>query len=225
MQPSCAPKSRLGAGALLVAEEELSNGAQQRLAELILRQPPWSDLPVLVLTRHGADSQAAQRAVETLGNVTLLERPTRIVALITAVQSALRARQRQYQIRAHMAARERVETALRDADRRKDEFLATLAHELRNPLAPIANSLHLLQRMSPDDTNLHWCCGVIQRQLQQLGRLVDDLLDVSRITRGKIVLRKSVVELAAVVKSAVETSRPLIEAARTSSASICRLAH
>jgi CheY-like chemotaxis protein/two-component sensor histidine kinase len=106
-----------------------------------------------------------------------------------------------------------VETALREADRRKDEFLATLAHELRNPLAPIANSLHLLQRMSPSDTNLHWCCGVIQRQLQQLGRLVDDLLDVSRITRGKIVLRKTAVELAAVVKGAIETSRPLIEAA------------
>jgi len=216
---SCANAAQLckeveaGAGALLVAEEELHNGAQHRLAELILEQPPWSDLPVLVLTRYGADSHVAQRAVATLGNVTLLERPTRIAALISAVQSALRARQRQYQIRAHMTARQRVETALREADRRKDEFLATLAHELRNPLAPIANSLHLLQRTSPADTNLQWCCGVIQRQIHQLGRLVDDLLDVSRITRGKIVLRKAPVELAAVVKSAVETSRPLIEAA------------
>jgi signal transduction histidine kinase len=202
----------VGASAVLIAEEELANGAQTRLAALVSQQPPWSDLPVLVLTRHGANSPAAMRAVATLGNVTLLERPTRIAALISAVHTALRARQRQYQIRAHMAERERVENALREADRRKDEFLATLAHELRNPLAPIANSLHIMQRTAPD-SGLQWCFEVIQRQVRQLSRLVDDLLDVSRITRGKIVLRKSPVELASVVRSAVETSRPLITAA------------
>ena len=78
--------------------------------------------------------------MELLGNVTLIERPMRITVLVSAVRTALRARQRQYQIRAHIAERDRIEEALRETDRRKDEFLATLAHELRNPLAPIRNT-------------------------------------------------------------------------------------
>jgi signal transduction histidine kinase len=98
--------------------------------------------------------------------------------------------------------------ALAEANRRKDEFLATLAHELRNPLAPIRNALHFL-RMSGDSGRVH---EMMERQVKHLVRLVDDLLEVSRITRGKIELRRERVELAAVVGSAVETSRPLIEA-------------
>ncbi|HYG63443.1 MAG TPA: ATP-binding protein [Thermoanaerobaculia bacterium] len=109
--------------------------------------------------------------------------------------------------------RHRLEEALREADRRKDEFLATLAHELRNPLAPIRNAVHLARVKGPPDPNLRWAQEVIERQVQQLTRLVDDLLDVSRITRGKIDLRRERVELSAVIERAMETSRPLIEAA------------
>ena len=150
--------------------------------------------------------------MDLLGNVTVLERPTRVAALVSAVRAALRARQRQYQIRDHLAERERAE-ALREADRRKDEFLAMLAHELRNPLAPIRNSLHILRLTGRDDPAAERVGEMMERQVNHMVRLVDDLLDVSRITRGKIELRKEPVELAAVVRSAVETSRPLIEAA------------
>ncbi|HEX4147124.1 MAG TPA: ATP-binding protein [Pirellulales bacterium] len=106
------------------------------------------------------------------------------------------------------------ENALRDADRRKDEFLATLAHELRNPLAPLKNALELLKLAGPNPEVVEDVREIMQRQVEQMSRLVDDLLDVSRITRDRIELRKERVELAAVVGSAVETSRPLIDAAR-----------
>ena len=192
-----------GAAALLIAEEALPHDS--RLAELIQHQPPWSDLPVLILTRPGADSPAVARALRTLGNVTLLERPVRVTALASAVHSALRARERQYQTRAHLLERE-------DADRRKDEFLATLAHELRNPLAPIRNSVSLL-RLSGAAGPAGQMWEMMDRQVNHMVRLVDDLMEVSRITRGKIELRKGVVDLAEVIAAAVETSRPLVDAA------------
>jgi PAS domain S-box-containing protein len=100
---------------------------------------------------------------------------------------------------------------LKESDRRKDEFLAMLAHELRNPLAPIRNAVQILRLKGPFLPELEWARDVIDRQVQQMTRLVDDLLDVSRITRGKIELRKERIELVAVVKSAIEASRPLIE--------------
>ncbi|HLJ92109.1 MAG TPA: PAS domain S-box protein [Gemmataceae bacterium] len=112
---------------------------------------------------------------------------------------------------ADLIERLRFEQALKDADRRKDEFLATLAHELRNPLAPIRNAVQIIRAKGAPVPELQWARDVIERQVQQMTRLVDDLLDVSRITTGKIELRKERVELATVVNSAVEASRPLIE--------------
>ena len=101
---------------------------------------------------------------------------------------------------------------LRDADRRKDEFLATLAHELRNPLAPIRNALQILKLPEVDATTIDQAREVMERQVDQLVRLVDDLLDVSRVMRGKIELRRERLELASVVARAIETAQPLIEA-------------
>ncbi|MFO0809323.1 MAG: PAS domain S-box protein [Gemmataceae bacterium] len=108
--------------------------------------------------------------------------------------------------------RKRVEEALRDADRRKDEFLAMLAHELRNPLAPIRNSLHILRMGSPQESATDCVTEMMERQVNHMVHLVDDLLEVSRISRGKIELRLEPVEVAGVVRTAVETSRPLIDA-------------
>jgi PAS domain S-box-containing protein len=108
--------------------------------------------------------------------------------------------------------RKRAEEALRVADRRKDEFLAMLAHELRNPLAPIRNVVQLMRLKGTDDPDMQWAREVVERQVQQLTRLVDDLLDVSRISQGKINLEMGTVNLAAVVARAVEISRPLIDA-------------
>jgi two-component system CheB/CheR fusion protein len=105
-----------------------------------------------------------------------------------------------------------LEDALREADHRKDEFLATLAHELRNPLAPVRNAMQVIRLKGPASLELQWAREVIERQVQQMTRLIDDLMDVSRITRNKIELRKEIVELGAILQSAVETSRPLIDA-------------
>ena len=100
---------------------------------------------------------------------------------------------------------------LRETDRLKDEFLAMLGHELRNPLAPILNAVHVLRIKGSDNPEIRWAVDVTNRQVQQLTRLVDDLLDVSRINQGKISLQKELLDLAVVVNRAVETSRPLIE--------------
>lgn len=102
-------------------------------------------------------------------------------------------------------------TDLSEADRRKDEFLATLAHELRNPLAPIRNAVEVLRLKGPAIPELHWARDVIDRQTQAMARLIDDLMDLSRINQGKIELRREQVELKKIVQSAVETSRPLTE--------------
>jgi signal transduction histidine kinase/ActR/RegA family two-component response regulator len=107
--------------------------------------------------------------------------------------------------------RKRAEQALREADRRKDQFLAILAHELRNPLAPIQNGLQLLRLDGESSETRAEACTMMERQVRQLVRLVDDLMDVSRITSNKLLLRKERVELAAVVLGAVESARPLIE--------------
>jgi signal transduction histidine kinase len=109
--------------------------------------------------------------------------------------------------------RKEAEDRLRESDRRKDEFLATLAHELRNPLAPIRNALQLLRLDGGNPVTLERARTMMERQLHHMVHLIDDLMDVSRITRNKLVLRKERVELAAVVRSAVEAARPAIEAA------------
>jgi PAS domain S-box-containing protein len=107
--------------------------------------------------------------------------------------------------------RKRMEEALREADRRKDQFLAMLAHELRNPLAPISNAVQIMKVQGSSGPNFEWSVKVIEDQVKHMTRMVDDLLDVSRITRGKVVLQKEPVELSTIVDLAVEASRPLIE--------------
>ena len=130
------------------------------------------------------------------------------------MRSAVRARQRQYQIRGHLAERARAEEALRIADRRKDEFLATLGHELRNPLAPLLSGLHLLRVAGTQDARITRIMSVMDRQVRHLVRLVDDLLEVSRITRGLIDVRHEPLDLVAVVRAALENSRSALEAGR-----------
>jgi signal transduction histidine kinase len=203
---------RDGAAAILVAEEHLIGPSRAALSEYLSKQPAWSDLPILILTRPGADSPELTEAWKTLGNVTLLERPTRVTTLLSAAQTALRARARQYQIRGHLEERLKNEQALRNADRRKDEFLATLGHELRNPLAPISNSLEILKLSGAfEDSRTLQACAVMERQVHHLNRLVDDLLEVSRITRGIIEVKKEPLDLTAIVKAAIETSRPVLD--------------
>ncbi|HET7007510.1 MAG TPA: ATP-binding protein, partial [Candidatus Binatia bacterium] len=100
---------------------------------------------------------------------------------------------------------------LKQADRRKDEFLAMLSHELRNPLAPITNAVQILKTIAHKDSKLDWCSNLIDQQVKYMARLMEDLLDVSRITRDKLDLRKQPVALGEIIANAVETSRPLVD--------------
>jgi PAS domain S-box-containing protein len=323
-----------GAGAILVNEEALIAGGTAKLAQALRAQPVWSDIPVLLLTSRGADSEAVLRAMTTLPNITVLERPVRVVTLVSALRTALRARRRQYEIRkqvqalaeseasyramfdatsvgvietdvvtgritrvnaalcrltgygegelvgrsfdelthpddlaasreasrrllkgeiasheaeyryvrrdgktlwAHIAVnvirdtegrprrntgvilditeRKRAEDALKEADRQKNEFLAILSHELRNPLAPIRNGLELLRLAETNSAAAEQARQIMERQVRHMVRLVDDLVDVARITRGAIMLRKERVDLADVLEHAIEGSRPIIEEA------------
>jgi PAS domain S-box-containing protein len=110
--------------------------------------------------------------------------------------------------------RRRAEAALRDADRRKDEFIATLAHELRNPLAPIRQAALISKAAGATEAQKRWSHDVIERQVQYMSLLLDDLLDISRVTRGTLALRMQPTELASAVNVAIETARPSIDAKR-----------
>lgn len=202
-----------GVGVLLLPEEAIAGG-EVELLRVLAEQPPWSDLPILVMTRPGADSAYAAHAVRVLSNVTLLERPLHVATLISAIRTALRARERQYQIRAHLAERAKAVETLREADRRKDEFLATLGHELRNPLSPLLTSLHLLKRSGGSKRVVTHTLDVMERQIHFLVRLVDDLLEISRITRGVIAVSLQPLDLSAIVSAAIESTRPFVEAGR-----------
>jgi signal transduction histidine kinase len=123
-----------------------------------------------------------------------------------------RVAERTAELESAIAKQVELSARLKEADRRKDEFLALLAHELRNPLAPVRNAVEIMRLKDLADPELSWCRDVIERQTNQLARLVDDLLDVSRITLGKIRLRLESICLREVIAGAEETSRPIIDA-------------
>jgi signal transduction histidine kinase len=203
-----------GVGVMLIGDECLPGGGAQVLAQYLDDQPRWSDLPVLVLARGGVDSVEAGDAIAMLGNVTLLERPLRVAALVSAVRAASRARKRQYEIETHLKELEQARDAKTQAVKRKDEFLAMLAHELRNPLAPISTGAHLLKLLHSDNAQITQTCSIIVRQVDHMTSLVDDLLDVSRVTRGLVSLSTQVLDFRRVVDDAAEQIRPLIAARR-----------
>ena len=205
----------LGAGAVLMAEEMLRPDdprAAQVLEAALRSQPRWSDLPVLLLTHSGADSLVVLQAIEQLGNVTLLERPLRVATLLSALRAALRARSRQYQLQMHLQALEDARLLEVEAGRQKDQFLAMLGHELRNPLAPIRNALLVLDADDSDPARRKQLRGMMLRQVDHLVRLVDDLVEVSRMSQGKISLRCQPLDLRTSVRDAIELVQPLIDA-------------
>ena len=195
-----------GTGAVVIAEEVLDDQGYGRVLHALRSQPPWSDLPVIVAARSGAEALESSEAIEQLGNVTVLERPMRVSSLASSVQSALKARKRQYQLRSTLEG-------LREADQRKTEFLATMAHELRNPLAPLRTALNIVSTQQPTPEKRKALHAMMDRQVTHMVHLIDDLMEVSRVTHGKIALRTSVIALGDVVRDAVEVTRPLITAA------------
>ena len=190
-------------GAVVLAEEALGNAELAALAALLPAQPPWSDLPVVLFSNRSGHS-VDKLLVALGGNVTALERPVRSATLITAVRTALRTRRRQYQLRDVLERMADATRKLEEQDRRKDEFLAMLGHELRNPLAAILGAVYIMQHSRGSDVALRQP-PIIERQARHLTRLVNDLLDVSRVTLGKITLERDLVDLREVATRCVQT--------------------
>jgi len=216
----CADARRLsreleaGAGAAVVAEEALGTAAVAQVAEVLAAQPEWSDLPLILLALpdHETGWLVEDLWRRAKSHVAVLERPIRGPALLSTVRMALQSRRRQFEVRDELARRLEAERALAEADRRKDAFLAVIGHELRNPLAAMVNSLELLRRRLGDAAATPGV-ELLGRQLGRLTRLVDDLLDVSRITHGKLELRCEPVALAELVERAVEAVQTQLEEA------------
>ena len=207
-----ADQVKQGVGVLMLTDRALFDRGIEAILQELEHQPPWSDVPVVLLTQGQQSSARTMEVLPRLSNVTLLDRPTSTRSMISAVQAALRARRRQYQLRDQMQAQARAQQALREADRRKDEFLATLAHELRNPLAPLSTGLQLMNT-ELDERRADRVRHMMERQVNQLVRLINDLLDVSRISTGKVVLQLNRIDMRTVIESALESSQPGIEAA------------
>jgi signal transduction histidine kinase/ActR/RegA family two-component response regulator len=188
-----------GAGGALIAQEALTPAIIARLAGTLRGQPPWSDFPLIIFMPRSAsnfENRTALEAFAGLGNVTALEKPIHPLTMLSAARAAMRARNRQYAARAALEQRER-------DIRQRDQFLALLGHELRNPLGALRNASKLVERDAPGVPRLAKPLAIIDRQIDTLTLLVDDLLDVARVTSGKIALKLSPVDLAALARNLV----------------------
>jgi signal transduction histidine kinase len=218
-----------GAAAVLLTEEALDSAGIQNVLQTLDEQEPWSGLPVIMLLRGGAQSAAASRALHALRNVTLLERPAATRTVISAVEAAFRARQRQYQIREQIESIRKAEAIARElkaqleialegersaraeaehANRMKDDFLSTLSHELRTPLNAIFGWTQILKESRGNLELLAEGIKVIDRNVRLQTQLIEDLLDISRIISGKVRLDIQEVDLPPVVMAAIDSVLP-----------------
>ncbi|MEO8480986.1 MAG: response regulator [Acidobacteriota bacterium] len=222
--------------AAIVLDIKMPGMSGIELADLIKTRPRSRHTPILFLTAHMFNEGEILRGYGA-GAVDYLTKPvhadilrSKIAVFVELFRKTRELARMNDVLRREVAERERAEealrvvnqeleervlertTALQQADRRKDEFLAVLGHELRNPLAPILSAIELLDGQQAPPTAQEKARGVIRRQIRQMTRLIDDLLDVGRITSDRLVLRPSTVELAAVVDAAIETCRPAMDA-------------
>ena len=203
-----------GSGVIILTEEALEDRGIGELMDCLRSQPAWSDIPILLF----ADAERSEiylrtlRLLEGLRNVVLLERPIRLGAALSLIRSALRGRQRQYELRdllkALADAREDAETA----NRVKDEFLATLSHELRTPLNAILGWTTMLRDGNVQPRHVMRALETIHRNATAQVQIVNDLLDVSRIVRGNVQLAPAVIPLGPLLNLAVESMMPAAEA-------------
>jgi signal transduction histidine kinase len=164
-------------------------------------------LAALVILQRRVERQAERQAAIAAAEATLSldEAHAAMAAQAAALQASLET---------EIAQRRLAEARLAEANRRKDEFLAMLAHELRNPLAPIRNAVELIRLAAPADTQVRWAAEVTERQVRQLARLVDELLDVARISQGKVTLQTQALDLLALVSQCVDAQRELTQRRR-----------
>jgi signal transduction histidine kinase/ActR/RegA family two-component response regulator len=181
-----------GIGAVLLTEEELTAPRIAWLSDWARAQPPWSDLPIVVFSSLPGEARLrALGQLQEAGNVSFVDRPVQRRTFLAAIRSAVRARERQYESRRAIEAR--------------DQFLAMLGHELRNPLSAVRFATDLISRQNVPDPWVAKHAATIERQTAHLNRLVDDLLDVSRVTSGKVILRKERTDLALLTARALES--------------------
>ena len=214
--------------AVLVLDVRMPGMTGFELAQMIRERRKTARVPIIFLTAYYNEDQHILEGYGS-GGVDYLHKPVNAAVLRSkvAVFAELHRKGRALEV-ANRALSELNETLdrrvterttalqasearLRDAGRRKDEFLATLAHELRNPLAPVRNAVQLLRLKGAATPEVKWASELIDRQVQSMSRLIDDLMDVSRIDQGKIELRRERVELSTVLRDAIETTRPVID--------------
>ena len=194
-----AQEIRGGIGAVLITEEELTSGRIAALTELLRVQPAWSDLPIVVFSSLPGELRLRGLGeLQEAGNVSFVDRPVQRRTFLAAMHAALRARVRQYEARRAIESR--------------DQFLAMLGHELRNPLSAVRFATDLIVRRTAQDGGVAKHAETIERQTTHLNRLVDDLLDVSRVTSGKVILRKEATELGSLVLRCVESLQTMADA-------------
>ena len=200
-----------GVAVVILSELPTTSDGASRICSALQAQPPWSSIPTIIIPDDSTSTDAL--AEELLLTVTTLERPVHLRTLTNVIRIALQARRNQYMVRDLLQERGDLIVQLRHEAEMKNEFLATLAHELRNPLAPIRTGLQVLRR-TPVGEPVTRTLDMMERQVSHLVRLIDDLLDASRITRGTLELRKQRVPLSLLLSNAIESSRPLIDAGK-----------
>jgi signal transduction histidine kinase len=204
-----AEEVKLGCGAIVLAEETLGQNSISVLIQALAEQPVWSDIPIILITSGGEVSQTHLRRLAIFGpggNVTLLERPFRPITLVSTLEVALRSRQRQYEACHSVEELKQAHDEIQIASRAKDDFLAALSHELRTPLNPVlliasenAGDPELPEKMRGD-------FEMIRKNIELEARLIDDLLDLTRISRGKLSLNQQVCDVHDILRDALNTN-------------------
>ncbi|HYC89471.1 MAG TPA: HAMP domain-containing sensor histidine kinase [Thermoanaerobaculia bacterium] len=203
-----------GASVVLIASEAVAEtGGGPRLRGALERQEAWSEMPIVLF--GGDIEDAASRAIERLGTraqIILLERPLGIATFVTAIDAALRSRRRQYEVKRLLDAltesAAEIARAHEAATRAKDEFLATLGHELRSPMTAIRGWIHLLKEGALTAEEAATALSMIDSSTKVQARIIEDLMDVSRIIAGKVMIEPSRIDLKPVIENVVATFRP-----------------
>ncbi len=206
-----------GVGALFVAEETLAPPAASALLAALERQPAWSDLPVIISVMEREIIDAGYGLVGSLGsraNIILINRPVNARTMVNAVQGALRARRRQYEARSLIQELASARMHAEESGRAKDEFLATLSHELRTPLNAILGWTRMLQSGTLPPEKCKQALLTVERNALAQTRLIEDLLEVSRVVAGKLTLTLRTLDLSGPIQSALESVRPAADAKR-----------